>query len=266
LGLDSGELIWEGRIPAPLRSPPSVAEGRVLLRTADNQLFALDGNDGAVLWRHAGFFEPTGFLGGAPPAVAAGTAVVAYSSGEVFALQLADGRPLWSETVQRPRRTLAIDAIVDVSGAPVIDAERVYVAGQGGETAAIELLRGIRAWDAPLSSPQMPWIAGDFLFLVTDRGDLVCLLRQGGRIRWVTRLGEVRAPGSVAGAVIWAGPILVGGRLLLASTTGQLISVLPETGEIVATTRLPGPAARPPVAAGGRVFVLTDRAQLVALG
>ncbi len=69
--------------------------------------------------------------------------VVAYSSGEVFALTLDTGRPIWSDTVARPRRTLAIGTITDITGSPVIDRDRVYVTGTGGvmsEQAALVLV------------------------------------------------------------------------------------------------------------------------------
>ena len=42
----------------------------------------------------------------------------------------------------RPRRTLAIGAIADIVGDPVIDGGRVIVAGASGEMAAFDLARG----------------------------------------------------------------------------------------------------------------------------
>ncbi len=257
-----GEPIWRVALRAPLRAAPAIARGLVLVRTADNQLVALDAGSGQLRWRHAGAFEPAALLGGAPPAVQGGLAVVAYASGEVTALALDSGRPVWSETVARPRRTLALGAILDIAGAPVIDRDRVVVAGNGGEIAALELRRGERLWDAPIGSRGTPWVAGEFVFVVSDRGELACLLRQGGRIRWVSALAAAAEGG--AAAPVWAGPVLASERLWVVGSTGDLLGLSPYTGELLERVRLGGRASQPPVVAGGTLYVLTDAAELLA--
>ena len=69
IGLDaaSGTELWRQSLGVPLRAAPTVAEERVLVLTADNQLYALEGATGRPVWRHAGFFEGTGLLGGPTP-------------------------------------------------------------------------------------------------------------------------------------------------------------------------------------------------------
>lgn len=257
-----GEPTWRVTLRAPLRAAPAIARGLVLVRTADNQVVALDAATGQLRWRHAGSLESAALMGGAPPAVQGSLAIAAYASGEVVALALDSGRPLWSEIVARPRRTLALGSILDIAGAPVIDRDRVIVAGSGGETAALELRGGERLWEAPVGSRGTPWVAGEFLWLVTEQGELVCLLRQGGRIRWVARLAAPGADAETAAA--WAGPVLAGGRLWLAGTTGELLAVSPQTGEVLARARLGGRASQPPVVAGGTLYALTDGGELLA--
>ena len=152
----SGAEQWRQRLRAPVRASPTVAGDVLLVVTADNQLFALDVATGEVIWRHAGTFEPAAILGGASPAVSRSIVLVAYSSGEVFALSLSDGRPLWQDAVLRPRQTLAIGSITDIVGDPVIDDDRVIVAGNGGEMAAFDLVSGARAWDMRLPRARRP--------------------------------------------------------------------------------------------------------------
>jgi outer membrane protein assembly factor BamB len=265
INASSGTEVWRQSLTLPLRAAPTVAEGHVLVVSADNQLYALDGESGRPTWRHAGFFESTGLLGGPSPAVAEGVVVVPYSSAEVFALRLDNGRPLWSDTVQRPRRTEALAQINDIDGYPVIADEQVYVAGYGGQMAAIELRRGIRTWDLDLGSTQGPWVAGDFIYTLTTRSEVVCLLRENGGIRWVSPLPRLSDPEDPASEPItWSGPLLVGDRLLIAGTNGQALSVSPYNGEILGRLELPGPVLIPPIVAGGRVFFLTEDAELLA--
>jgi outer membrane protein assembly factor BamB len=263
-GGDGSEL-WRQALSLPLRSAPAVADGVVLVLTADNQVYALDQETGQPTWRHAGFFEASGVLGGPSPAVDGGIAVVPYSSAEVFALRIDNGRPLWSDTLERPRRTQGLAAINDIDGAPVIDNGRVYVGGRGGQMAAIDMRRGVRAWDADLAAVDTPWVVGDFLYLLTERSEVVCLVRKDGRIRWVAQLPlHVDPEDTSSDAIKWKGPVLAGERLYLASSDGELITLSPFDGSEVGRTSLPAPAAATPVVADGTVFILTEDADLLA--
>jgi outer membrane protein assembly factor BamB len=265
LNASSGTVVWNRSLLVPLRAAPTVADGHLLVVTADNQLYALNGETGQPLWRHTGFFEGAGLLGGPSPAVGDSVVVVPYSSAEVYALRLDNGRPLWNDTVQRPRRTQGLADINDIDGMPVVDDGLVYVASYGGQTAAIDLLRGIRAWDIALASTEMPWLAGDFIYLLSTRGEVVCLLRDNGRIRWVSPLPRLTNPDDPASEPIsWSGPVLVGDRLLLTGSTGEALAMSPYNGEILGRIELPGPVLLPPVAADGTVYFLTENAELLA--
>lgn len=267
IGLDAanGEEVWRQPLSLPLRSAPTVADGIVLVLTADNQVYALDQETGQPAWRHAGFFEASGVLGGPSPAVDGGIAVVPYSSAEVFALRLDNGRPLWSDTLERPRRTQALAEINDIDGTPVIDGDRVYVGGRGGQVAAIDMRRGVRAWDADLAAVDTPWIAGDFLYLLTERNELVCLVRKNGRIRWVTQMPLTSDPDDPnAKGLTWRGPVLAGEQLYLTSSNGDLLTLSPYDGAELNGLTLSAPAAVTPVIANGTIFILTEGAELLA--
>ena len=64
---------------------------------------------------------------------------------------------------------------------------------------------------------------------------------------------------------LWTGPLLASGRLLTASTTGQLVALDPKTGETIATVNLGSPVIVGPIAAGGTVYFVTDEAEVVAI-
>jgi outer membrane protein assembly factor BamB len=90
-------------------------------------------------------------------------------------------------------------------------------------------------------------------------------LRQGGRVRWVTQLGGLVSPDDPTSRRIrWAGPVLAGERLLLASSEGQGVGVSPFTGELIGRSELRGPVTLPPVVADGTVYFLTDEGELLA--
>jgi len=265
LNIADGAELWRQALELPIRSAPTLSDSILLVLTADNQVYALDQLTGQPNWRHAGFFETSAVLGGPSPAVDGGIAIVPYSSAEVYALRLDNGRPLWSDTLARPRRTQALAQISDIDGTPVIDGDRVYVGGRGGQVAAIDIRQGVRAWDADLAAVDTPWLAGDFIFLLTERNEVVCLSRQDGRIRWVTQLPLTDAANGANGKTLtWRGPVLAGEQLIVTNSGDEVVTLSPYNGERQGSFSLPEPAAATPVIADGTIYILTEEAELLA--
>ena len=47
---------------------------------------------------------------------------------------------------------------------------------EDGRMIAIELKQGVRLWDIDVGGIQMPWLAGDFLYVLTNDSQVVCSL------------------------------------------------------------------------------------------
>ncbi len=60
------------------------------------------------------------------------------------------------------------------------------------------------------------------------------------------------------------GPVLAGGRIWVASSDGLLRGFDPESGALVHTAEIPGGAATQPAVAGGTLYVVSTRGQLLA--
>jgi len=265
LDADDGEILWSRNLPAPIRAPPTVNGGRVFAVTIDNELFALSAEDGERLWNHSGIQEAALLLGGASPAVAGSTVVVPYSSGEIFSLLVENGRVLWSDGLSAVNRVDPIADLPHIRGEPVIDRGLVLAVSHSGRMVAIDLRRGARAWDLDLGGVQMPWVAGDFIYLVTSDAQVVCLMRRDGRVRWVRPLPRFEDPEDKDVPIQWYGPVLAGDRLIIAGSHRMALSISPYTGEELGFIDLPGKPAVSPVVAGETLFFLTEDASLIAM-
>ena len=265
LDAQSGEIIWQQRVTGPMRAAPTVSGGRVFATTLDNRTFALAADNGRRLWEHTGVQEIAGLLGGASPAVAGSVVVVPYSSGELHALLVENGRELWSDVLTPVNRFDPVSNLAQIKGLPVIDRGLVLAISHAGRMVAIDLRRGIRAWELEAGGVQMPWTAGDFIFLLTTESELICVVRQSGRVRWVRALPRFEDPEDLEGPIGWFGPVLAGDRLIVTSSTGDAISISPYTGELLGRLRLPGTPTVAPVVANNTIYILTEDADLVAI-
>ncbi|MFP6747192.1 MAG: PQQ-binding-like beta-propeller repeat protein, partial [Alphaproteobacteria bacterium] len=233
--------------------------------TYDNQFHALSAADGRTLWSHAGIPEDAGLIGAPSPAVGGGLVVVPYSSGELFALRLENGRTVWGDQLIRTRRLAPLSAMSEIRGSPVIDRGLVLAISFSGRIAAIDLRSGRRVWDRDIAGLETPWVAGDFIFLVTAQAKVVCLARKSGRIRWVAQLPRYEDEEEREDPIQWSGPVLVSDRLVLVSSEGYAVAMSPYSGRLLGRIELPEGVLIPPVVADGSIYILTDDGELIAL-
>lgn len=125
-----------------------------------------------------------------------------------------------------------------------------------GKMVANTIATGERLWSRDVSANQTPCPAGDVVYVVDLRGKLLALGRKDGKVHWMASLPEGQQ---------WNGPVLASGQLWLASSTGQIISVDAETGVVGAKASLETPIFIAPVVASGKLFVLSDKARLIAM-
>lgn len=265
LDAGSGEIQWRTAVSGPMRAAPAVRDGRIFAVTKDNQLHALDAADGRLLWSHTGILESAGLLGGASPAVEGDIVIVPYSSGEIFALRVENGRELWSDNLAAIRRLDAVSGLADIRGHPVIDSGRVYAISHSGRMVAIDLRSGRRIWEVKIGGVEQPWIAGDFIYVLSSKALVACLTARDGRVRWVTSIGQFKNPEDQLGRRVWTGPVVAGYRLIIAGGHGQALSLSPYNGEILGSTVTPGGTTVPLAVADNTLYLLSNAGELVAL-
>ncbi len=261
---ESGNFYWKARLDSPVRAAPTVYGGRVFVVTASNKVVAFAARNGKKLWEYTGPEEPSGLLGAASPAADHGVLVVAMRSGALAALRVESGSLLWEETLSPGRRASGLSALSDIKAPPVIAYGRVFAIGNGGLIAAIDMRTGGRVWEKDFGGVDLPWLAGNYLFALTNANELVAMEAGRGRVLWATPLSTWKKPKTRSGRIVWTGPILAGDRLLVAGSHGYALSVSPYNGKILGYAKLPDGVAVPPVAAAGTVYFLTDDADLVA--
>lgn len=266
LALDpaSGKVIWRKSIGAPARSAPTVANNRIFVLTTDDRLVVAATDDGHQLWTHSGIPETAGLTGGASPAVEGDVVVVGYSSGELYALAVENGRVLWSDNLAAARTAAAIASLSDIHGNPVIDRGRVYAISHSGRMVAIDLRTGQEIWDREIGGVHTPWTAGDYVYVVTNGGELLCLTRNEGKVRWMHPLPRYQDPGDKSGPIEWDGPVLGGDRLIVLSSTGKALALSPYDGKKLGGWELPAAAFVEPAIASRTLYVLSDDATLTA--
>ncbi len=260
----TGNQIWKVKPAGPLRGSPTISFNAVYVMTQNNELHALNADDGKVLWNESGSQGQAGVFGVAAPAAAQGTVIAGYSTGELVAYRYENGRTLWSDALARTSISTQVGILTDVDADPIIDRGRVFALGQGGRMAAYELVSGQRIWELNLAGISTPAVAGDWVFTLTDDAKLLCIARNSGKVRWMTQLMRYENEKKRKNPVFWTGPVLAGNRLWIANSRGEISTANVTDGVISKFTQVGSSVSLAPVVAGGMLYVLDDGGKITA--
>jgi outer membrane protein assembly factor BamB len=261
----TGKQRWRAPLPTAARAAPTIADGRLYVPTLDNQMLALSAADGKKLWAYQATAADTSVLGLPSPAFADGLVVAGFAAGDLICLRAASGAVSWTDSLAAVRGRASLVDLSAIHGMPVVSEGRVYAAGLGGLLISLDLRSGRRLWERDIGSDQTPWLAGDWLFVLTTDQAMVAVNRDDGAIAWVTQLPKWQDEEKQEDPIRWLGPALAGDRLIVAGSSSEALAVSPYTGKILGRQPLSGAASVPPVVADGTVFVVTDDGNLLAL-
>lgn len=263
----TGAVLWTQELNAAGGSAPTVFGDLVYVVSRDSRAWAIEAANGRVRWRLAGVPSTATFSGGAGAAARSDIVVFPFPSGEVMGVFPEGGLERWSSVIAGARLGEAVAAAAtDISGDPVLDGDTLYVGNVSGRVVAMNVQTGDRLWTATEGAVNPVWPAGGSVFLVNDISELVRLDAATGEPIWRVQLPlfvETR-PARMRTRFAHYGPVLAGGRLIVASSDGLIRQFDPASGASLGDLAIPGGASSNPVVAGGALYVVNRDGQLVA--
>ena len=267
LSVEDGSVIWSQRFQLPLRGGPTIYAKKALAVTdIDANLFMLRIDNGSVLWDRAGLPSGTIIYGAPSPAIYDNQIAVAAHGGELSLLDADNGDVIWSDNLATFNPRTPLQGLGDIRAHPVHDGGLVFAVSQSGRTAAFAVRSGLLLWELPIGGIEMPWVAGDSVFIVTLDGRLYAIRRNDGAIRWVAELPGVLPIGAVAAEDIprYVGPVVAAGKVIIVAEDGNILLFNADTGALKDEADVGGRIVTAPQLAAGMMFVLDNSGTLTA--
>ncbi|WP_425098646.1 PQQ-binding-like beta-propeller repeat protein [Tropicibacter sp. S64] len=266
----NGAELWTQRLGNTATGAPTVQNGVVYLTSGDKLAWAIEADDGRIRWQIDGVGDTNNVAGAPSPALGDKRVIFSFGDASVQAAFKQGGLRLWSTDILGRRNGVALSNVDDITGDPLIVGDTVYAGNHSGNFVALDIANGERLWTVREGALDAAWPLGsDSVVFISDRNELIRVDAETGETIWAVDL-----PGYVPtrrnpqrrrdAAFANHGPILAGGRLIVASSDGFIRSFNPENGAEVGKVEIKGGATTRPVVAGGTLYVVSTSGVLHA--
>ena len=265
LSPETGEVLWSVTHPERLKGGPTLlGQEAVMVTDINGRLFVYDSADGAPLWERSGLTADTVVFGAPAPAFNAGEVVLAGAGGEVSVYDAATGDLFWADSLASFNPRTPLQELGDVRAHPVHDGKLIFVIAQSGRMVAYQALSGIDIWEQPLTAIELPWLAGDTIYVMGIDGRLYALRRGDGLARWIAELPGALPEGVLASETVprYVNPIVASGNVFVIGKSGDVHIFDAATGDKIDEFSTAGPVTTAPAVAQNVLAVLSSQGKL----
>lgn len=246
-----GRRLWKVRVLGEVLAPPATAQGVVVVRAGNNQIYGLNAVDGKQLWLYQRTPPPLSVRAFAGVVLHRGAVFAGFAGGRIVALTLSSGAVGWENVVALPRGTTELERVADVTSLPVVENSRVCAVAFQGRVACFDLVRGSQIWARDVSSIAGLTVDARYLYVTDDKSAVLALDKSSGASLW--------RQDKLAGRRL-TGPLAVGNHVVLGDIEGYVHVLSRETGALEARLATDGSAiTATPIAVGASRFVVQTR-------
>jgi outer membrane protein assembly factor BamB len=179
-----GKALWQARVSSEVISPPTVAEGLVVVWSGDGRAFGLSAADGKTKWVYQRANPPLTVRNYAGGVASRGGLFVGTAGGKLLAIDLGTGNLGWEGNVATPKGATELERIADVTSLPVVEEKQVCAVAFQGRVACFDILRGTLNWSRDLSSLAGMTVDSRYYYVTDDKDAVHALDQTTGASAW----------------------------------------------------------------------------------
>lgn len=252
-----GKLLWKTKVSSEVLNVAKIADGIVVVRTADGRLSGLDTTDGKRLWLYENAVPPLIVRSHAGVAIERGTVFAGFAAGKLAAISLGSGIVIWETVVSQPRGNTELERISDITSSPVLNDEQVCAVAFQGRVACYGLAQGDLLWSRDLPSDKGITLSHNYLYITNTSGAVLAVDKNSGSSVWKNDQLLMRQTSA---------PYAFGNHLIVGDYEGYLHALSREDGSMAARLKTDGSAILiTPMELDGGLLVQTRNGSLYSV-
>lgn len=227
----SGDIkeLWSFKCEDEIRSSPILHDGKVIVGSYDNNVYALDAKTGNFLWKYAS-------EGGIAtrPAIMDDMIFVGSEDQRMHAISADRGQLIWTYYTEAPIRS-----------SPVLFENHIFFGSDDANLHVVNVLTGQPSWKTNAAGPirSTPLVQDDRVYFGCETGDFYCVDFRG-ELKWRFR----------AKRAVTSSPIMVDGIIYFGSLDWTLYAIEADAGWQLWRFRMGRQSISTPAFAEGKIY------------
>jgi len=264
---ENGDVIWSITHDERLKGGPTLlSDEAVMVSDINGRLYVYSLETGQPYWERSGQSSNTIVFGAPAPAYAGNEVVIAGAGGEISVYDAASGDLFWADSLASFNPRTPLQELGDVRAHPVHDGKLIFVMSQSGRMVAYQAASGIDIWEQALTAIEMPWLAGNTIYVVTIDGRLFALRRNDGEVRWIAELPDALPVGVIASDTVprYVNPVVASGQVFVIGRGGTAYVFDAQTGAKTDEFSTPSMVTTAPAVAQNMLVIVNNKGTVTA--
>ena len=217
-----------------IKGIPICIKNKVIVNTVNNCTYALNKNNGNVIWSYSlGEENITILSSSSTPVLYKNSVICTYSSGDVISLNIDDGSANWS-TVLIPNYMYNSGAgLLQSVTKPIIIGDKVLVSNTNSMMALLDAETGTKIWEKKIGTISNPVIVNNkWIFIISDN-NVLCIDFNNGNIQWKLDLTKLYKDKKSCKDCFWYGPVLINNQLWIFCNNAEVFKLNLSDGKLI---------------------------------
>lgn len=258
----NGKIIWKKNIYRPVQGAPTINNELIYQMTVNNELYVLDILTGTELWRYSASHVSAISNGSSAPAVNNDIVIFPSNTGEILALDPLTGSLIWNSSLVIEGAISGSLELTDIDSGPVINDGLVFASSLSGKFAVLDLISGTLLWEVPIKTSSDAIVNGDSVFITSNDGRVINLIKNSGEVRWISNISETINPKS-DDTPVCSTPILANDNIILTCYDGSVLKIDSNSGDYIKLFKLDSPIFISPIIINEHIIFYTEDAEIV---
>ena len=230
----SGKLIWRQKLQQIIRAYPIFENNILYLQTLNNGMYAIDANNGKVLWYKYGMDNGVRVTNVTSPILYKNIVILQDSMGNINAIDKYTSFDEWNIEEKNIYLNDALNDIKISTYQPLIRQDHLYFYTSMGNFIKLNLSTRELEWKQKLNINRPFYIQESIAYAIDDTNQILSINLKNGSIIWKSRLIDfIKKPQDKKKNRYWNQPIVVGNIVYVYSSKGELLKLDSSNGTLI---------------------------------